>query len=244
MDLRGVTDAGRQTADGADRAGAQFYGLNLEGASLQGSNLSGADLRSCKLGGADLRGVNFAGARLAHADFRDAKIGPLMISDARLLPARMDKANARYADFRGADLRRVRFSGADLAYANLSDADLRRRRSHRRGHRRRQAADDLRRCVPDGGAVSLASAASAVEELLENAQHLLPARQAAVHQFPAAARTDVDVIFAGDAAAGPPIGADGALVQIPVVDLVDRDGVVAAKAAKYWIAAQRSLTQS
>lgn len=94
---------------GANLAGRDLRGLDLQSVSFVEANLTGVNLR-----GANLREADFSGAQLVGANLRNTDL-----TDAQMIGADMTRANLNESLLKGADL-----SGAILSEADLTGLDL------------------------------------------------------------------------------------------------------------------------
>jgi uncharacterized protein YjbI with pentapeptide repeats len=119
---------------GAQLAGADFNGTDLQNAKLVGADLTHASVDRARLSGADLSRAklvqlnayraNMSGAVLVGADLTKAEMARVNLSGADLSRANLRNAEFPRANLEGAKLAGANLSGADLARTNLAKAQL------------------------------------------------------------------------------------------------------------------------
>ena len=130
-------DAGRARVQAALRAAAMaracvrnvrpdLRGANLAGVDLTGLNLNGAVLRDADLRGANLANVSLLSADLSGANLADADLTDGQMAYARLCGANLTNARLSRGALQGADLSDANMVGATLLGANLDRASLER----------------------------------------------------------------------------------------------------------------------
>jgi len=112
-------DASISLEPGADLAGEDLSGINLQDAELSGIDLRGANLR-----GANLIATILTGADLSSADLREADLTAVWLVSAQLSNADLRGANLMGGIFVRADLRGADLTGADLTGTVFIEADL------------------------------------------------------------------------------------------------------------------------
>ena len=105
---------------GANCAGMDLRGYNMDGMDLTGMNMAGANMSGMKIKGANMTGANLKGAKMSGMTLTDMTMDKANMSGTDLSTTKIHRGTYRGTKFTSSNFRKIRIIGADFSSANFT----------------------------------------------------------------------------------------------------------------------------